>query len=321
MKKLITLFIALFLASSFLEAQQLPLYNIYRDHWNILNPAAVSNNYLINEWEQSIGVSYRHQWLGIEGAPATGVANWEWVRDDLNSVFGGHIINDRTGEISQTGVYGQYAYKIEFGGRADQSVTIGLSAGLVQYRANLSEIQFFDAQEESVTDDNLLHPDFGLGVFYHFEDRYYAGISMPQIIGLNTRFVTPDRDFNIDRVQHLYAVVGGYFQVTWFGNETSFVEPSMWVKYAPNAPLNIDLNARYQISELIWVGTGVGTGFGIDQSLAMHFETGLILGEQSNIMNGQFKVGMGFDLPISGGYGADFKSAIEINMIYSFGGY
>ncbi|MEO1514327.1 MAG: PorP/SprF family type IX secretion system membrane protein [Bacteroidota bacterium] len=304
-----------------LAAQQLPLYNIYRDHWNVLNPAAISNNFLINEWSQSVGLSYRHQWFGIEDAPRTQVVNYEFVRDDLNSVFGGHLINDRTGKISQTGAYAQYAYRVNFGQRVDQALVVGLNAGLVQYRAKLSQIQFAQQEEQPMMDDNVIYPDFGLGVFYHYSDRYYAGLSVPQTLGLDTRFQAGEDlgEFPVERVQHVYAIVGGYFQVTWFGNETSFVEPSAWVKYVPNAPLQWDINARYQISELVWVGAGTGSGFGDEFSMSLHLESGLILGEQSGFYNGQLKIGTGFDLLLLGGYGADFKSAIEINAIYSFG--
>lgn len=300
-------------------AQQLPLFNTYRDHWNVLNPAALSNNYLVNEWRMSAGASYRHQWWGAPEAPSTQLLNWEWVRDDINSVFGAHLLNDRTGKIGQTGVYGQYAYRLNLGRRTDQSVLIGLSAGVVQYRAQLSNIKFFDVEEQPLEDDNLLYPDFGLGVFWHYSDRYYAGLSIPQTFGLDTRFRSEDGDFSVKRAQHLYAVVGGYFQVTWFGNETSFVEPSLWLKYVPGAPFNFDLNARYQISDLLWVGTGFGAGFGVNTAATLHFESGVVLGEQVSIYSGQLKIGMGFDLPIAGGYGADFGSTLEVNAVYSWG--
>lgn len=300
------------------HGQQLPLFSVYRDHWNVINPAALSNNYLINEWNMSVGAGYRHQWLGIEGAPSTQLVNWEWVRDEFNSVFGAHLFNDRTGKIGQTGFYGQYAYRLNFGRRVDQSLLIGLSAGILQYRARLQDIEFFDTEEQPFENDKIIYPDFGLGIFYHYTDRYYAGLSIPQTFGLDTRFTTDEGDYPIRRVQHIYAVLGGYFQIAWFGNETSFVEPSIWIKYAPRSPLNADFNARFQISELVWAGLGFGTGFGRQQSGTLHIEGGVVLGEQIQLYNSQLKIGMGFDLPMFGGYGADFGSALEFNAVYSW---
>lgn len=315
----ILLSVAFLLALEPANAQQLPLYSIYRDHWNILNPAALSNNYLVNEWKLSIGASYRRQWLGIAGAPATAVVNWEWVRDDYNSVFGAHVVNDRTGKIGQSGFYGQYAYRLNFGRRVDQSLLIGVTAGAVQYRARLSDIDFFDKEEQPLEDDNTIYPDFGVGLFYHYSDDYYAGISIPQTFGLSTVFQTGEGDFSIQRVQHIYAILGGYFQTEWLGNETSFLEPSLWVKYVPGAPLHVDANVRWQISDLVWTGVGFGTGFGENPSGKLHIEAGVVLGEQIQVYNGQYKIGMGFELPVLGGYGPDFGSTLELNVIYSWG--
>ena len=314
-----TLILCSFLASD-LFAQQLPLFNVYRDHWNVLNPAAMSNNYLINELSRTVGVSYRNQWIGVDESPETQVLNFEWVSDKRKSIFGGHIINDRTGKIGQTGIYGQYAYRIPLGKRTDQTLSIGLTAGVVQYSARLSQIQFFDVEEQPVTDDNVIFPDFGLGVFYHFSDKYYAGISMPQTFSLETRFQTTniDKEFIFDRVQHLYFVAGGYYQVAWFGNETSFVEPSLWVRYVPDAPFSFDLNVRSQISELVWAGLGVGSYYGVKTGTRLSIEAGVVLGEQINLTKGQLKLGMGVDLPMTGGYGVFFGNTLEANVIYSF---
>lgn len=298
-------------------AQQLPLFNVYRDHWNVLNPAALSNNYLINNKSKSIGVSYRNQWLGLPESPETQLLNFELVSDKRNSVIGGHILNDQTGKIGQTGIYGNYAYRIQLGKKTTQSLLIGLSAGIVQYSARLSEVEFFDVEEQSIQDDDILYPDFGLGIFYHYADKYYFGVSVPQTFSLNTQFQTSQGKFGIDRIQHLYFVGGGYFQVSWFGNETSFVEPSVWVKYVPDAPLNIDLNFRAQISELIWAGLGGGFGFGDQTSSRLLLEAGVLLGEQINLETGQLKVGLGFDIPMTG-FGAVFGNSIEANVVYSF---
>ena len=278
----------------------------------------MSNNYLINEFSTSVGVSYRNQWVNVEDAPTTQLLNFEWISDERRAIFGGHIINDQTGKIGQTGIYGNYAYRLNLGKRSDQSLAIGLSAGVVQYSAQLSQIQFFDIEEQPLTDDNFVFPDFGMGIFYHYSDKYYAGFSIPQTFSLETRFEATDRTFAFDRIQHLYFVAGGYYQVTWFGNETSFVEPSVWIRYVPDAPLSIDLNARYQISELVWAGLGLGTAFGVGTGSRVNFEVGVVLGEQINLTKGQLKLGMAFDSHVAGEIRDFFGTSFEANAVYSF---
>ena len=316
MKSLITSFILICFLSNDVFSQQLPLFNMYRDHWNVINPAALSNNYLVNERTKTFGVSYRNQWLGVPESPQTQIINAEIVSDRLNSTFGGRIINDQTGKIGQTGIYANYAYRLNLGKRSDQSLSIGLNAGVVQYSARLSEVEFFDKEEQSLQDDNLIYPDFGFGMFYHFSDKYYAGLSIPQMFGLNTQFKSLTGDYSVERVQHLYFVAGGNFQVTWFGNETSFIEPSIWFKFVPDSPTNVDVNARYQISELVWVGTGAGFGFGEQLGSTLHLESGVVLGEQINLTGGQLKVGLAFDMPLTG-FGTFFGKSIEAIALFS----
>lgn len=301
-----------------LLAQQTPLSTVYRDQWSILNPAAISNNYLLNKRTMTLSGSWREQWWNVPESPSTQSVNWEWVQEDYNSVWGAHLLHDRTGKIGQTGLYGRYAYRILMGRRVIHAITIGLQAGFVQYRARLSDINFPDPFTQPMGNEVQYRPDIGVGAFYHYDDRYYAGISVPQTFGLQTEFGEGEEPFQIRRVPHFYGVVGGYFDAPWLGNETSFIEPSLWLKYAAGSPINLDVNARCQISELIWAGTGVNVGLGEQLGLALHFEAGVFLGEQIRISDQHIKLGFGFDVPLSHGLGNAFGSSAEVNVVYSW---
>lgn len=301
------------------EAQQLPAFTVYRDHWNVINPASISNNYLVNEWYFSAGASYRQQWWKSEGSPNTQVLNFEAVLPEYDRIVtGGHILRHQTGVIDHTGLYGQFAYRIELGRRTEQALVVGLNAGIVQYRADFTDINFAEAEEIPIGRDLIYHPDFSLGAFYYHSDLFYAGISVPQVFGLNTTFRdTSDNQFNIQRIQHVYSVVGGYIPVSWFGTEASYIEPSAWIRYVPGSPISLDANLRYQISDFYWIGLGAGSGTGAAFSARLHFETGMILGESLNIYSGQFKIGIGFDVPL-GVYRSAFGNSAELNLIYSW---
>lgn len=302
----------------FTSAQQVPLVTVYRDAWGLLNPAAMSNNYLLNNRTMSMSGNWRVQWWGLAESPRTQALNWEWVDDDHNSVWGAHILNDQTGKIGQTGLYGRYAYRLRMGRRTEHSLTIGLHGGMVQYRARLSEIDFPDPGTAPQTDERVLRPDLGVGVFYHYADRWYAGISAPQTFGMRTVLQTNRGNFGIRRIPHLYAVAGGYWSASWLGNETSFIEPSVWLKYVPNAPLNLDFNARAQVSELVWAGAGMNVGLGEQLAAALHFEAGLFFGDQVQMLNSQLKVGFGFDVPVTQGVLGNFGGSGEVNVVYSW---
>lgn len=317
MKKIVLLLLILH-GMNYLQAQQTPLFSVYRDQWNILNPAAISNNFLLNNRSMTLNGTWRTQWWGLPESPQTQLLNWEFVADEKNSVFGVHLLNDQTGKIGQTGAYGRFAYRIKSGRRVVQSLTIGMNVGAVQYRARLSEIRFPDPSTQPLEDDRAIRPDIGVGIFYQYSNRYYAGISVPQTFGLRTDFNAGKEQFSIRHIPHIYAVAGGYWSAPWLGNETSFIEPSVWIKYAPNSPLNMDANLRCQINELLWAGTGLNVGLGEQMSAALHFEAGLFFGEQVQMLNSQIKVGFGFDLPVTQSLTSIFGAAGEVNVVYSW---
>lgn len=311
------LIVILLLSVIQLNAQQLPNFTIYRDQWNVINPAALSNNYIINELNFTVGGAYRRNWLNVNDAPETQILNFEMVLEDRNAVFGAHVINDRTGKLGQTGFYGNYAYILDMGGRTDRALVIGLGAGLVQYGAKLSEIDFPDLTNRPSIDDNLMYPDFSLGAFFYEEDQYYLGVSIPQVFGLDTRFISENGRYDVKRLPHVYAVAGKYFD-SFLGNSTSFLETSGWLRYVPNAPISLDLNARLQISELYWAGLGFGTALGQKFTGSARLETGFVLGEQVRIENGQFKIGLAYDLPLVAPLPRYFGGAFEVHLLYSW---
>lgn len=301
-----------------LRAQQAPLFALYRDAWSIVNPAAISNNYLLNNRTMSLSSTGRFQWWGMPESPRTQTLNWEWVDEDRNSIWGGQLLNDKTGKIGQTGVYGRYAYRIRRGRRTVQSLTIGIQGGAVQYRAKWSEIEFPDPANAPQSDQWSIRPDVGVGVFYHYADRWYAGLSVPQTFGLRATYRDDTRALSVRRVPHVFAVAGGYWSAPWIGNETSFIEPSIWLKYAPNAPLNVDLNARCQVSELLWFGTGTNLGLGERIAATLHVEAGMFFGEQVQLLNSQLKLGFGFDLPLTQGVAGAFGTGGEVSVVYAW---
>jgi len=72
----------------------------------------------------------------------------------------------------QTDYYGTYSYKIKLG---KDKLSFGLRAGVSEYRAKLTELIFWDVNDE-VFAHNInatLIPKFGFGMYYYGE-KYYA---------------------------------------------------------------------------------------------------------------------------------------------------
>lgn len=308
---------AFVLIGFYMQAQQLSLFTQYREQAGIINPAALSGDYLINEQNLSFGISYRSQWTALQTTPRTQTLHGEYFMDDIGSVgmmFGGHLINDQTGPTGFTGLYGRIA-----GVLGDDPVysglSFGLSAGAVQYRVNTEKIRLReDGDITGMQSLAQIFPDVGLGVYYYrmmekgfLEGDYiYAGASVPQVIGLELAFQDEAGEFFTKRIQHFYGQVGMF---KFFDND-SFLEPSAWVKYAPNVPISADFNLRYQMAGSLWMGTGLSTNGNF------HIETGFMFGPNIGFDN-TFKIGYGFDYSFSS-FGPSVGSTHEINLSIAF---
>ncbi len=317
MSRLRTYLMCLILGYSIqVTSQQLSLFSQYRENQTIINPASVGSSYLAYEQNLSFGASYRLQWKGIESAPSTATLRGEYLYKNggpVSLLTGGYLMNDQTGPTGFTGLYGRIGGLLSddpyYGG-----IAAALSFGMVQYRVNVSEIRLRQPNDILSTDDQQkIFPDVGLGVFAYkkleggfFNDDYvYGGVSVPQAMGLDLRFKDDGGDFSSKRIQHFYAMLGYYK----FLGRNGFIEPSAWVKFTPNAPVNVDFNIRYQMAQGFWVGAGGAT------SGSFHSELGFVIGENLSLDN-SLRIGYGFDYYFKS-YGPYVGGAHEINITYS----
>ncbi len=294
-------------------SQQLSLFTQYRENISILNPAAPDSDFFAYGRNVSFGASYRSQWVGLTNGPTTATLRGTYLQRNsgFSLLAGGQLINDQTGPTGFTGIYGRIGGVIS-GDPEYSGLSIGLSGGVVQHRINGTELNFRQSGDAiGEMDQSQFFPDVGFGAFFYtavgrFSENYvYAGISVPQVIGLDLTYTTDNDDYSLQRVRHFYGMVGLYK----FFDNGSFLEPSLWVKYVNNAPVNVDLNLRYQLPTSLWVGTGVSS------SKTVHLETGVFLGDIQSIENA-LKIGYGFDYSFSS-FGPTGGSTHELNITFS----
>ena len=303
-------------------AQQLPLFTQYRENLGIINPAAVNSDFLLYNQPTSFGISYRKQWADLDASPTTQIIRGEYFNaysgNNAQPIYGGYLMNDQTGPLGMTGLYGKIAVVIS-NDPEEYGFSAGLSAGAVMHHLDPSKVRVRDINDINISNQvNQIVPDVGMGVYawqkfggrgFFDGDIIAGGLSIPQVLGLNTTFKDTDGKFLVKRVQHFY---GQASLIHKFGDEGKFIEPSMWIKYAPNAPLNVDFNLRYQLIPSFWIGAGSSTGGNF------HAETGFNIGENAGL-NGNLKIGYGYDYSFSKA-GPFFGSTHEFNVSYAFGG-
>jgi len=300
-----------------MSAQQIPLFTQYRQNLGIINPAAVNSDFHTSDHNLSFGLSYRNQWVGFDATPVTQTIRGEYLMDNgggFGLLMGGYLINDQTGPTGFTGAYGRIAGILtddaEYGG-----FSFGLNIGAVQYRVNESELFVRDQGDVVANEDqSQIFPDVGLGAYYYKTlegggrldgDIFYGGVSIPQVFGLNLNYTNENGEFNTQRVQHFYGLVGLYH---FFDND-GFIEGSSWIKYAPNVPVSVDFNVRYRFPGNLSLGTGLSTAG------TYHLETGFSFGEDLGWEN-TFQIGYGFDYSFNT-FGPDVGSTHELNLSIS----
>jgi len=261
------LFIIFFMFSKPLIGQQLPIFNNPNTASAIVNPAFINMNYLKYDNNMSMNLGYIYQWTELEGAPRTLTAGYEYFLEDINFLVGGNIVPDQTGPISFTGFYGRGGYHLKI--TDDLSIAAALSIGALQYRINANELIFLESGDIAAEDDMKLMPDFSIGAMVYGKS-FYAGISIPQSFGLNLEYSKGDNNFNLSRVQHYYALAGGYFPMF----NDSWLEVFGWAKYVANVPFHLGIGMKYEYHEDFYIGASYSTSKALTAQTGFIFEVG-----------------------------------------------
>jgi len=230
-------------------------------------------------------------------------------------ILGGYLINDETDPIGTTGIFGRLGGLIS-NDPSSYGFSIGMNLGVMQYRIAPNELRVMDGNDISLENNlSVWNPDVGFGIYYYqsigstIGDYFYTGFSVPQTFGVNVDFKNTSGDFQLERIRHYYGLAGYYKNL----GDLSFVEGSVWIKYVPNSPLNVDFNIRYQLEGVVWIGTGLST------ARVFHLEAGLNIGEDIfNLEDFNIRIGYGYDHSFSSiGASGQFGNSHEINISYS----
>ncbi len=245
MKK-ISILLLIAVAAIQLKAQQLPQYSNYMINDFVLNPAVGGNN---NYFEGKS--NNRYQWIGITDAPRTYILSVNGPTKNLKMGLGGILFTDIAGPSRRTGFYLSYAYHLKVTDKI--KVSMGLSAGLLQYTVDGSKISLHDPSDLVISSgiQSVILPDFGLGVYvYSTDHKWYAGASAPQILQNKIKFFDYTTSTLSKLVTHSY-ITGGY---KYDLNDDFKIEPSACIKFANPAPIQFDIGVRGIYKEKIWLG-------------------------------------------------------------------
>lgn len=263
MKRIVLALIGLLISTLGAMAQQQVMFTQYMFNTLAINPA-----YAGSAESFSATALMRQQWTGLDGAPSTQTFSMHAPIKNQRMGLGFLFLHDKIGVTNQTGGYLSYAYRIPFtnGGK----LAMGLQGGFTNYNAKYSQVSTTDPTFAADVTEML--PNFGAGFFY-YTDRFYAGISVPQLIQKNfgtTAIPTSESKL----VRHYFGMIGYVMDI----NESLKLKPNILVKYVYGAPLELDLNANVLIKEVIWVGLSWRSFDSIDALLQIQLSSRLQIG-------------------------------------------
>ena len=226
------------LSAGMANAQQQAMFSQYMFNGLAINPA-----YAGSQESLSMTALMREQWVGLEGAPSTQTFSAHTNLKKKRIGVGLMVIHDKIGVTDQTGVFASYAYKIPLN---KGTLSLGLQGGFTHYNARFSEVSLTDPTFQT-GDISEFHPNFGAGVYYS-TDRFYAGISAPQLVQTNY-----DKDNQASKakiLRHYFIQTGYVFDL----NQNLKLKPNLLIKMVEGAPVEFDLNANLFIHDLIGLG-------------------------------------------------------------------
>jgi type IX secretion system PorP/SprF family membrane protein len=208
-------------------AQQDPLYGLYTMNPVVVNPALTGMNNNL-----TIFTSYRNQWAGFDGSPATVSAGGHMSLHQDKMASGILIVSDHIGENTNTQFTASYAYKLPAG--EHQTFSFGLQAGVVQYKVDGSQLLLDDPTDYTFSTMNEVKPVIGAGLALK-SDKYLVGLSVPRLV--NGAMDVDGK--KIEVYNRHYYLMGSYL---FFLSERSVLRPSVLLKGVKGAPVSADVN-------------------------------------------------------------------------------
>lgn len=198
--------------------------------------------------------SYRHQWTAMPSAPRTLMVSADMPLRFDNMGVALQLVNDRLGASNMTEVYLTYAYQVKL--REDLKLGLGIRAGVSNFIANYSDLTVWDAGDDLFENQRTTIPKVGFGAYLH-HNKFYFGISVPTLWA----YISDNYNFSLDINQaswlrrHLYVSGAYVFDL----NEDFKLKPSLFTKFVPNAPFQLDVNATLIWKEMVHLSLGYRT--------------------------------------------------------------
>jgi len=243
MRKIIKILFLLLIPVS-VCGQITPLTSQYVLNPLVLNPAAAGNRGVLN-----LAAFYRKQWVGVKGSPETMTLTADAPFRDDRMGLGLIVMSDKIGVTKETHIKADYSYKVAVG---KGNLSFGLGAGVTVTNTAWSKLIVLDPENDLIlTDDKgFVVPAFSFGTYYS-DQRYFAGISIPKLLGY--KFDTDRQKYVINNNMSDYYYLFNTGYLFDLSSNLKFL-PSALIAFSPGDKIPFDINAHFRVMDRLWFG-------------------------------------------------------------------
>jgi type IX secretion system PorP/SprF family membrane protein len=258
-------------------SQQDPQYTQYMYNTQVINPGYIGSKDALG-----LGLLYRAQWAGFDGAPQTGTFTFNSPVGELKrNALGLSIVSDKIGPSNETSFVIDYAYSLPLSERS--KLSFGVKAGANVFNIDYTKLDIYDGGDWQFVEniENKLRPQIGMGIYFN-TDRLYLGFSIPNFLNTehyNTANISNANEdaIAIDRL-HYFFIAGYVFHLS---DDIKF-KPATMIKMVSGSPLQADMSANFLFNDKFTLGA------------AYRWDAAASAMAGFQISN-QFFIGMGYD--------------------------
>ncbi len=277
------------------QGQHTPLTSQYLFNGLVINPAYAGSRDAL-----AANLTYRHQWVGFDGAPVTQMLSVHAPLKRRKLGIGIVVFNDRIGVTQESGLLTNYAYRIRF---RNGKLAFGIGAGFTIVRSQWTTLAIQQTSDQSFSTNtrSAFRPNFSAGAFYYTK-KWFVGMSSPFLIA--HRYVSGNDGWSLSETKGDLQpmLTGGYvFEL----NRELKLKPTTLLRYRTSSGLQGDLSTNLIFKDKVWLGASYRTGDAMIASLEV-------------LPTPQWRIGYAYDIGLSKLL-AYHQGSHELMLQYEFG--
>ncbi len=244
-----------------------------------LNPYLYNPSYVGIDGQPSLSLTYRKQWMTIEGAPS--VANFSFQSPLSPRVgFGLSVTNDIRGILNNSSILLTFGYNVPLA--EDVYIRFGVSGGGTWNMVDMSKLE---SMNDDVALGNILDNNAALtgnaGISFHIK-TFQLGASMPTMFAPS--YLSKD-EFSITEIKPFQSIVVNASNRFYFADDKHVFEPYALYRINADLPPQFEVAGVLHLNHIVWLGGSYKEDFGISALAGLKLKNTFAIGASYSLQN------------------------------------